>query len=47
MSGKYPVIGYGAAAKGNTFLNFTDVKLDYVIDDNELKQGLYTPGTNI
>ncbi len=47
MSGKYPVIGYGAAAKGNTFLNFADVKLDYVIDDNELKQGLYTPGTNI
>ena len=45
--GKYPVIGYGAAAKGNTFLNFADVKLDYVIDDNELKQGLYTPGTNI
>ena len=47
VSGKYPVIGYGAAAKGNTFLNFADVKLDYVIDDNELKQGLYTPGTNI
>ena len=47
VQGEYPVIGYGAAAKGNTFLNFTDVKLDYVIDDNELKQGLYTPGTNI
>ena len=47
VSGKYPVIGYGAAAKGNTFLNFADIKLDYVIDDNELKQGLYTPGTNI
>ena len=45
--GKYPVIGYGAAAKGNTLLNFADVKLDYIIDDNELKQGLYTPGTNI
>ena len=45
--GKYPVIGYGAAAKGNTFLNFADVQLDYVIDDNELKQGLYTPGKNI
>ena len=45
--GKYPVIGYGAAAKGNTLLNFADVKLDYVIDDNELKQGLYTPGANI
>ena len=47
VQGEYPVIGYGAAAKGNTFLNFADIKLDYVIDDNELKQGLYTPGTNI
>ena len=45
--GKYPVIGYGAAAKGNTLLNFADVKLDYIIDDYELNQGLYTPGTNI
>jgi hypothetical protein len=43
----YKIIGYGAAAKGNTFLNFADVKLDYIIDDNKLKQGLYTPGTNI
>ena len=47
VQGEYPVIGYGAAAKGNTFLNFADIKLDYVIDDNELKQELYTPGTNI
>ena len=47
VQGEYPVIGYGAAAKGNTFLNFADIKLDYVIDDNELKQGSYTPGTNI
>jgi len=43
----YKIIGYGAAAKGNTFLNFADVKLDCIIDDNKLKQGLYTPGTNI
>ena len=43
----YKIIGYGAAAKGNTFLNFADVKLDYIIDDNKLKQRLYTPGTNI
>ena len=44
---EYKIIGYGAAAKGNTFLNFADVKLDCIIDDNKLKQGLYTPGTNI
>lgn len=43
----YKVIGYGAAAKGNTFLNFANVKLDYIIDDNPLKQGLFTPGQNI
>ena len=43
----YKIVGYGAAAKGMTFLNFADVVLDYVIDDNELKQNLYTPNTNI
>ena len=43
----FKLVGYGAAAKGMTFLNFTDVKLDFVIDDNSLKQELYTPGTNI
>ena len=41
------VVGYGAAAKGNTFLNFSRLKLDYIVDDNELKQGLRTPGQNI
>ena len=30
-----------------TFLNFTSEKLDYIVDDNPLKQNLYTPGTNI
>jgi 2-polyprenyl-3-methyl-5-hydroxy-6-metoxy-1,4-benzoquinol methylase len=43
----YKIIGYGAAAKGMTFLNFANVKLDYIIDDNPMKQGLYTPGGNI
>ena len=43
----YHLIGYGAAAKGNTLLNFGGIKLDFIIDDNKLKQGLYTPGTNI
>ena len=43
----YKIIGYGAAAKGNTFLNFADIKFDYIIDDNKLKQNLLTPGTNI
>jgi 2-polyprenyl-3-methyl-5-hydroxy-6-metoxy-1,4-benzoquinol methylase len=41
------VIGYGAAAKGNTFINFAKLKLDYIIDDNPLKQNLYSPGSKI
>lgn len=43
----YLLIGYGAAAKGNTLLNFGNIKLDIIIDDNELKCGLLTPGQNI
>lgn len=43
----YPVIGYGAAAKGNTLLNFGRIKLDYIVDDNPLKHGLFTPGQHI
>mgnify|MGYP003127158900 FL=1 len=42
-----PVVGYGAAAKGMTVLNAKDIQLDWIVDDNELKQGLLTPGTNI
>lgn len=41
------VVGYGAAAKGMTLLNFSGIKLDYIIDDNPLKQGKFTPGSNI
>ena len=43
----YKVVGYGAAAKGMTLLNFGNFRLDYIIDDNPLKQGLYCPGTHI
>jgi len=43
----YTLIGYGAAAKGNTLLNFTKIELDCIIDDNPLKQGLLTPGMDI
>lgn len=42
-----PVVGYGAAAKGNTLLNYVGVPLDYIVDDNPLKWGLYTPGMDI
>jgi SAM-dependent methyltransferase len=43
----YTIIGYGAAAKGNTFLNFSGIDLDYIVDDNPLKHGLFTPGKRI
>jgi hypothetical protein len=43
----YLVVGYGAAAKGMTLLNYGDIQMDFVIDDNPLKQGLFTPGTHI
>jgi SAM-dependent methyltransferase len=42
----YTIIGYGAAAKGNTLLNFSSIKLDFIIDDSPLKQGKFTPGTS-
>jgi 2-polyprenyl-3-methyl-5-hydroxy-6-metoxy-1,4-benzoquinol methylase len=42
-----PLVGYGAAAKGMTVLNASQLKLDYIVDDNPLKQGLYSPGMNI
>ena len=41
------IIGYGAAAKANTFLNFSKIKLDYIIDDNKLKQNKFSPGSKI
>jgi SAM-dependent methyltransferase len=43
----YLLVGYGAAAKGNTLLNFVDERLDVIIDDNPLKQGMYSPGQHI
>ena len=42
----YKIVGYGAAAKGNTLLNYIDQPLDLIIDDSPLKQGQFAPGTN-
>ena len=44
------VIAYGAAAKGNTLLNYSGIKSDllpYVIDKAKSKQGSYLPGSHI
>lgn len=43
----YSIIGYGAAAKGNTVLNFGKIDLDAIVDDNPLKWNLFTPGRKI
>ena len=40
------IIGYGAAAKGNTFICHAGLHLDFMVDDNLLKQGMFTPQTN-
>jgi hypothetical protein len=44
------VAGYGAAAKGNTLLNFAGVRPDlipYVVDRNPAKAGKFMPGSRI
>ena len=44
------IAGYGAAAKGNTFLNVAKVgasDLDFVVDLNTQKQGKLLPGSHI
>jgi len=47
ISKKNIIIGYGAAAKANTFLNFSKVKFEIIIDDNKLKQNKFCPGSKI
>jgi len=42
----FQVVGYGAAAKGNTFLNFSEIDLDYFFDDTPQKIGKYSPAGN-
>jgi SAM-dependent methyltransferase len=44
------IAGYGAPGKGNTLLNYCGIRgdfLDYTVDRNPYKQGLFTPGTRI
>ena len=44
------VVGYGAAAKGNTLLNYAGVKpdlLSYICDAAPSKQGKFMPGSHI
>src|SRR5262249_49860066 len=47
---KKKIAAYGAPAKGNTLLNYMQLgpkSLEYIVDDNPLKQGLVSPGMHI
>ncbi len=44
------IVGYGAAAKGTTLLNYCGVRtdfLDFIVDLNPYKQGRFLPGCHI
>jgi 2-polyprenyl-3-methyl-5-hydroxy-6-metoxy-1,4-benzoquinol methylase len=45
------IIAYGAAAKGNTLLNYSGIKgsdlISFVVDKSPFKQGKYLPGSRI
>ena len=44
------IAAFGAAAKGCIFLNAINItykEIDYIIDDTDLKQGKYMPGTGL
>lgn len=44
------IAAYGAAAKGNTFLNYCGIKddmIDFVVDISPYKQNKFLPGSHI
>ena len=44
------IVGIGAPAKGNTFLNYCNITSDimgYIVEKSDLKIGLYTPGMHL
>jgi len=44
------VVGYGAPGKGTTLLNYCGIRsdlLDYTVDRNPYKHGLFMPGTHV
>lgn len=42
----FKIVSYGAAAKGNTFINFADITFDYILDDTPQKIGKLSPAGN-
>ena len=45
----YTIVAFGAAAKGMTLMNFFAIErnIAYIVDDAFMKQGKYTPNSNI
>ncbi|MDH3262262.1 MAG: class I SAM-dependent methyltransferase [Acidimicrobiia bacterium] len=44
------IVGYGAPGKGNTLLNYCGIRtdfIDYTVDRNPFKHGMFLPGTHI
>ena len=44
------IVGYGAPGKGNTLLNYCGIRtdfIDYTVDRNPFKHGMFLPGTRI
>jgi hypothetical protein len=44
------IFGFGAPAKGNTLLNYFGVGIEYIdclVEKNELRRGLFSPGMHI
>ncbi len=42
-SQNFKIVSYGAAAKGNTFINFAEISFDYIFDDTPQKIGRLSP----
>jgi SAM-dependent methyltransferase len=44
-----PIVAYGASATGTVFMRYMDVedRIDFIVDDNPKRQGLFAPGTGI
>ena len=43
----YKCVGFGAAAKGQTLICYGNIDLEYIIDENPLKIGNYSPKLDI
>jgi hypothetical protein len=44
------ISGYGAPAKSSTIINYCGFKqtdIEYIVDDNQLKQNTFSPGAHI